>query len=528
MSSEWSSLELHGRGREERSGNRFQWMLTRPWEAVLILMLASLPGLLVHLQASPPPWFDEGLNTNTALTLAQRGVYGTESSEGLNPFDVAITSGPPLVAPIAIVFRLFGPSMFGARIVSVGYAILALWMVLRLMPKIFGVWAGWLSVFSLLVMPTVGGISFTLMARQAMGETASLGLFLSGLWVWRAAMEHPSRTRSLGAGILFGLSVMAKMQSGLPILTTMGLMVVLRAWRRPGRAWISEAVPLLAAVFVIVGWLGLSWWGTPGAERAVHADLQWKAIRILIIPGPLGRPMTRGLWAIFLFMLGAVALLWSGVASAIKRLGELTPEESLKCGLFLVILLDAIWFAGLSIGWPRYAYLGFMLAVIVWASSLAGLLGRTMSTLARNRQTTLSGMTSVSIILMALAIGSSNFVSGLRGPSIDPGRQMADFIDSVVPPTSVIEGWEWQVDALSQHRAFSHPDQAMMLTAISQYHSGARTFDIGYPLIEKTPGYLLLGPFGEWTKVYQYWLDSGRYVELAKFGAYTLYRDRSS
>jgi 4-amino-4-deoxy-L-arabinose transferase-like glycosyltransferase len=489
----------------------------------IILAAVALPGLLIRLPSNPMPWFDEGINTNTAMTLASHGVYGTASSDGYNRFDTSITSGPPLILPMAAVFKVFGPGMFQARIVSTFYALLALGMVVLTVARWWGQLTALLTTFILVSFPSIAGIGFTSLARQAMGETASLAYFMVGVLLWMAAIERDENWRRIASGGMFGLAVLAKMQSGLSILPGLMVMAVILAWGRPRRAWLEQFLPLFVAVFTVGIWMLIAFVGTPPADRLMSGDVQWSAMRLLIIPGVLSRTTSRGLLAIGLVM--AVSLLVTMPAWRRTLTGSRTGSavDHGRALLGMVVAFDLVWVLGLSIGWPRYAYLGLMLSIILLASAVVAAVSTWWSGGPGEEKSGLRGLARAGSGVLVIAVLLTPTIHALGGRAHDPGALMAAYIDAKVPRGVVIESWEWQIDAISAHRMFRHPDHMTMLKAISaQFIVGADS-DLNYPIEEPEPTYLLVGPFGAWTGIYAGWLGSGGYQEIHREGPYILY-----
>ena len=73
--------------------------------AMVVLLAICLPLLLIGLAHYPAPWFDEGVKLSGARLLAETGRYGTRSSDGVIPFDFALTSGPFEIGLIALSFK---------------------------------------------------------------------------------------------------------------------------------------------------------------------------------------------------------------------------------------------------------------------------------------------------------------------------------------------------------------------------------------------------------------------------------------
>ncbi len=132
---------------------------SRPWVATLLrymlLLIVCVPALTLRLADYPPIWFDEGIRTNAARTLAVTGQYGTYTSDGWMPYDVAISTGPADIAPQAVGYRLLGPGVAQARVIGVLYALLTVGALYALARFLFGDIGGWLVVLFVLAFPPI-------------------------------------------------------------------------------------------------------------------------------------------------------------------------------------------------------------------------------------------------------------------------------------------------------------------------------------------------------------------------------------
>ena len=104
---------------EPEAGRLSKW-----WEAAAIAVLClCVPVLLFYnLALNPRPWHDEGGTLTLARTLAERGVYSIEHSEGYQTFGAVQSVGPTVVLPIAVAYRLFGSGLVQGRAVVACYA----------------------------------------------------------------------------------------------------------------------------------------------------------------------------------------------------------------------------------------------------------------------------------------------------------------------------------------------------------------------------------------------------------------------
>ena len=87
--------------------------------AALLLMAAVL--LVFRSDRSPAIWFDEGWNLSVARNLAVSGFYG-ELSLGEPAPPTLLSTGLPVIAPIATSFRLFGVGGWQGRLPGILFA----------------------------------------------------------------------------------------------------------------------------------------------------------------------------------------------------------------------------------------------------------------------------------------------------------------------------------------------------------------------------------------------------------------------
>ncbi len=168
------------------------------------LLLAAAGFLLFtffasyHLSESPGIWFDEGMFTQTALNLERYGIQSIQTAPGQLISAGTVTGGFTFIAPIALLYKLFGPGVLQGRLVMLGFMLLFAAAAYAFIRKLFGPWcAAWtvllLSSFAMLygngkpVLGEVPGFFFLMLALLAL------------LWLERSSY------RSLGAYATLGL-----------------------------------------------------------------------------------------------------------------------------------------------------------------------------------------------------------------------------------------------------------------------------------------------------------------------------------
>jgi hypothetical protein len=163
--------------------------------AGLLLLLFTLPNLANH----PVPTDDEIWILSASHKLATEGVFGSDLFAGFyDAEDVYLFNMPLHHIVLAAVFKIFGTSIWVARLVSIGYGLAALALVYVLAKKVGGVAVGAVAlVLMLLLRLNIGfdtGLPLQEMARTIRYDLAPVPLTLAAALVllrptpWRCAI----------------------------------------------------------------------------------------------------------------------------------------------------------------------------------------------------------------------------------------------------------------------------------------------------------------------------------------------------
>ncbi len=484
------------------------------WHCILIA-LVCLPVLLLRLETYPALWFDEGYKLNAVRTLVERGFYGTHTAGGDVPFDPGTSAGPLDTGANAFSASLFGVGISQARLVSVGFTLIAVYSLYAIAVYLWGTQAGLVSLLFLLAFPTLSDTGFLLIGRQILSEPVQLGSMALGLALYFHAIERRSIPENLLAGFIIGLGLLSKLQVAIGLVPALFLIAVIRAWWERGgwRGWALHLAPVTMALAVIVGWNLIGTLATPPDIRQQNSALLMDAIRSNLITDLFGRALTQASALVDTFML-------LGVGGAVYRLYRAhRPSTALgnrqwaELTLVLFVLLTALWHAGLSVGWPRYAYAGLVIGVLLIGRTVWGAYQR-FAFWERGYRWALAG-------LVILGMGS-NLLPLFRTPLSTDAQDTAAYITANIPPDALIETWEWEVDALSGHWQTHHPPQQNLFKAIRQFALD-QPFALEYDALQYDPDYLIAGRMSDWTGIYTPVLGGGTFREVAAFGIYRVY-----
>jgi hypothetical protein len=492
---------------------------------LLLLMLISIPALTIRLEAYPKVWFDEGYKLNAAYTLATEHVYGTQSVEGLHPFDPLISTGPADIVPIALSFALFGAGVLQARLVIVLYAILALVSLYFIAEYLYGPVRA--LIFSLVVLaaPSIQGINFAMLGRQVLGEIPALAFILLGLWMAFISWETRKVRFSVISGFAMGLGLLSKNQVAFALLPAISLLIAVAAVRYRQLFWLLS-ISLSLILSVQLGWAILGYMYTPEIIREENYLLLRESVQIHVLTGLFGSTLTtQGIFITLFMVFGAMA--------AAFRLWFFNPNKGsnkslAEAMLVIFVFFSAIWYALFSIGWPRYTFFGMVFAwlfvgqftweVIKFTSTKIATLN------ANNRKMAMtSGVVSLSVLALFTSIYPISQAAG--GNSL---REVGEYIRENIDDQDLIETWEYELVSTSGHVMIHHPHQRYILQAIRQYFHEQQSFDLKYNLMIARPQYLITGPFSDWTSIYDPLTISEYFEEVSTIGPYRVYQRTDS
>ena len=207
-----------------------------------------------------------------------------------------------------------------------------------------------------------------------------------------------------------------------------------------------------------------------------------------------------------------------------RQMGNTLNKWWAEATLALFVLLYLVWFALLSVGWPRYAFVGLIVAMLllgklawdIFQATCRRIEGRWPKVSPFLYPTALLGLS-----LIALWI---NLYPNLTFNEPTKFQDMADYIRQEIPQDAVIESWAWELDALSGHWQYHHPHQRYLFQAIRQFSHHQQAFDLNYNLLQADPDYLITDGSSTWTGIYSDAVVTANFVELTEIGVYRIYR----
>jgi 4-amino-4-deoxy-L-arabinose transferase-like glycosyltransferase len=160
---------------------------TRAYAAVLLGLFAVIFFYATYkLTESPPTWYDEGIYIQVAHSFAENGTQSVQVAPGEFKRIEFLTVGFPVIAPVAASIKMFGYSVFAARIPMVIFILLFAASVWWLMYRLAGPREALLSLLLVATFPLLYGNG-----KNVLGEIPGL-LFscLSLIALYRLELDN--------------------------------------------------------------------------------------------------------------------------------------------------------------------------------------------------------------------------------------------------------------------------------------------------------------------------------------------------
>lgn len=492
---------------------------TLPTTLLLLGLMVLL--LTLKLETYPAPWFDEGYSTNTAMTLVDTGIYGTRSGDTIVEFDPGTSTGSTVILPIALAYKLVGPGVLPARLVIVAFALVGIFALYQLTRLMYRGSAALLIVLGIMAIPLSGMSDYFSLGRQVLGEVPAFALIMLSIWVWARQWNDPKAAWNAGilGGILCGLGLIAKLQVTLAIAPAVGLITLARFILK--KQGISVFAYGLMTTVMIGAWMLIQRVLITPEQQAANSQMLATAVDVLFFSGLSGRPLPNTAYPMITIMV--VGLVITGIRIARRPAGQRlqTTAHWVEALLMITVLGAVLWYALLSSGWPRYAFFGVTIALI--------LIGRTaFSVLQMVEQRTkfqLYWLTAALLIVGTVVLKVAPILQDTNSQQADLA---AAYIQENIPSDARIETFEWYLDVMAPDNTFEHPNTVQQYITLKAFIETKEwpMGDYSEQVTASSPDYLVIGPFAGFTGVYPATLIESQFSEIAHVGEFFIYERR--
>ncbi|HLH74251.1 MAG TPA: glycosyltransferase family 39 protein [Chloroflexota bacterium] len=491
--------------------------------ATALVLIAAMAAY--NLADYPTTWFDEGINLLAARELATTGHYGLTYSGAFHPFDESLSTGPTVIVPIALTFKIFGAGLIQGRIVMVAYLLLAAAGLAVVAWQLYDLTVATVSLFVAAALTQAG---FFANGRDALGEIPAVAFLLWGTAAFIEARRTKLLLLDVVAGILLGLAILTKNQFILvapvilyswfvahpekgsfpfPRFLIVGILVA-----APTGLWFAYQLSVMGPSGFIDHLRGMSQTASASAYGPPFAKAA-SAVNFLISSGFVGT--------------GVAGLLYVWLAMLKNGQGRKPAQIFLPAFVTLCLL----WYVGFSMGYPRYVVPATLVGSL-FAGKLIVDLGRSFTPLGR-----LNGRLSLQMfledalgtglaVILTMVIFAGILQNGLTiARTKDSSPQVfATVVMQRVPAGAEIESSQWEIDFLTS-RLYHHPPPRLVDEVVGVLFLGEspRVLQDEYRVPEGAT-YLIDGPFSKAVGLYRSEIDRGEFTKVTSVGQYDLYR----
>jgi 4-amino-4-deoxy-L-arabinose transferase-like glycosyltransferase len=480
------------------------------WPFVVLLILVSFV-LLIRLDTSPAPWYDEGLNINAAQTLAETGQYGLRSGNELRRADPAIQTGPPLVVPLAVLHNLFDESMALIRLPTVISGLLLLIALYRLVFRLYGDFAAFMACLGLVLLPGESTVNFVFLSRQVLGEISALLCIVVGLRVLMYSGPHLNAVRALFVGISWAVAIMLKSQVLLVLTITCVLIGLYHIARRSDDwpRWMLIGVVMVGSYTLDTIWQMRMAGPLLGPNSAVLRD----GILIHILPVRALQTLAESDALIRIAAMVVPVFVMIFIRRRLEPSTGSPGEIRTETFIWLFVVIWAVWFGIVSIGWRRYAFVGQVIGLIPLAF-LTDYVWRRLRL--PQTQRVYAGL-----LVAGVVVGGVMYTPRITDPTGDHFFEAVNYINQELPRQSRIVSWEWSASYFtSQEFQFPHTQDVNALTRAAFLRQSA---EAEFDPLAGCPQYILLGSFNLDRTVFRPALDIAQPEPLFEAGPYKIY-----
>lgn len=312
------------------------------------------------LTESPPTWYDEGIYIQVAQSFAEKGTQDIQITPELSKRIDFLTIGYPVIIPVAASMKLFGSTLFAARIAMVGFILLFTYAAWRLMKRLFDEKAALWSLALVGTFPLLYGNG-----KNVLGEIPGLLYATISL----IALDRLEKRNYEGAwnylflGVAVGLTAASKpifllFPAGTAIALLLNIRSIPLKWKEILVAVLSFFIPMMLWAYFQFGPEAslsaiLNYYANPYGIQTIPTTMIENFLRFFKETTPLYAAVLTCIWLAAIFV-------------RLYRREKISLAE--QSALFFSMLVFAAYLR--TAGWYRYFFEALCFAVLFFAPSL--------------------------------------------------------------------------------------------------------------------------------------------------------------
>lgn len=332
-----------------------------------MFILIAVPAIgLWNFQTSPGFWFDEGIIAQAAKNIAERGIYGIQvAPEQFYTDNFWITTSYSLIFPVALFIKIFGASVWSARMASLLYLTFFVFISYFFIKKLYGFKIAVLSSSLLATFSPLYGNG-----KAVLGEVPGLFWLIFGALAYLAYQDNKERKFLFLSTLFWGIGASTKPYYLLFGLSVLFILIFLWLVQKTVNL---KTVILFCVIFSlpIFLWLYLSFdfssWhkfqDTFSFFLNSYGASSFEPLKNLLRFVTESTPIHFTFLIIFIF------------AALFMQKGGLLNTPSVVTGFLIFIFVSFLWYLKTP-GWYRYFFSIHVLAILFFPASLTAVAER--------------------------------------------------------------------------------------------------------------------------------------------------------
>ena len=496
---------------------------------IFLLGLMVIILSVYKLETVPELWWDEGWTISVARNWVELGHYGRLLNGELH--SAGLSGHFPVVASVALSFKVFGIGIWQARLPGVLYMLGALGVMYFLGYQLYGRMIALWTIIALTLMTVSMETNALIIGRQVLGEMPALFFLVSGYAFMVLALQKKVWL-VLPMAIMGGIAITSKAQVMPFWLLSLAITFILSLYRQNWKAALVLGVGALGSCFFaeVVGliqvWM-LSGKTVPGEPieglygiTALVFDLltRFRSVRAVLI---VGLPT----------IIGYGYTTWNYFRQ-IRSKRDSDYQEIATMALLSFGLSWLAWFVLLAHNVGRYFFPSMFIGSIFLAKFLGDMtsqfnLAETVKNTSavflnlRITRQTIAALMALLIMAATMSLTIFGLIHEFSQKSDIAAQEVADYVNKSTPEDAFIETYDSELFFLL-HRPYHYPPDQVSVEVTRRQDFDPDT-PIHYDPLEADPDYLIVGNFSRKGDLYTNVLESGAFRIVKIIPPYEIY-----
>jgi hypothetical protein len=485
---------------------------------------------IFKLETVPPLWWDEGWTISVARNWVESGHYGLLIN-GV-PRSAGLSGHFPVVASVALSFKLLGVGVWQARLPFVFYTLGTFGLLFFLSERLNSRKVAYVTMGVLLLLTGTMATPPILEGRQVLGEIPGTFFVLLG-FIGLYLSFYRSKWYVVFACLFWGLALRTKAQI-LPFwLASLSLPLLISIFKR----WWSESRFLTASL--------IGSWIISRLFRILELSIIGDQFVNERIPGLFSVTAfvlnlnVRLVALIYILTMGILPIIGLFVAlkkelKALKGKGECEPIGIINMGLLVYAGSWLLWYISFAMWWPRYLVSPLVISSIFLSTYLVDYFSNVnlqlrspyqdkinLSSKHHRKRIDIYFVFIMVVILTTAIVICIRYVGAYTNKNWDSYENVINFLNNNTPEDSIIETYDSEL-FFQLDRLYHYPPDNIFTDLVRN-----REFNLEKPIpynpLDVDPDYIVVGYHSKIWKLYDPYITSDIFNLAQDFSGYQVY-----